>query len=137
MQPVSAMQGDFRDMRVVRAANEPGHEVLTWLKRVAYVLTDRAVHDTGSVVAGEAHWWHVSTFRRAVVTDMSEQGLRVRTRDRARALGLAKRGVRSLRRLVTEGPAVAARYRAELGALTSRENWARLYGLDERGATGR
>ena len=63
------------------------------------------------------------------MTDMSEQGLRVRTRDRARAVALAKRGARSLVRLVTEGPAVAARYRAAMGVLTSRENWARLYGL--------
>jgi galactofuranosylgalactofuranosylrhamnosyl-N-acetylglucosaminyl-diphospho-decaprenol beta-1,5/1,6-galactofuranosyltransferase len=132
MRPVSAIGGDFRDMQVVRAPNAPGHEVLTWLKRAAYHLTERAVHDTGMVVAGDAHWWHVSTFRRAVVTDMSEQGLRVRTRDRARAVALAKRGARSLRRLVTEGPTVAAQYRAAMGTLTSRENWRRLYGLDER-----
>jgi galactofuranosylgalactofuranosylrhamnosyl-N-acetylglucosaminyl-diphospho-decaprenol beta-1,5/1,6-galactofuranosyltransferase len=129
MHPVAAVQGDFREMQVVRAANPPGREVLTWLKRAAYLVTDRAVHPTGMVAAGDAHWWHVSTFRRAVVTDMSEQGLRVRTRDRAKALALAKRGARSLRRLVTEGPAVAARYRAEMGRLTGRENWARLYGV--------
>ena len=96
MRPVASVEGDFREMQVVRAPNEPGHDVLTWLKRVAYHLTDRAVHPTGMVVAGDAHWWHVSTFRRAIVTDMSEQGLRVRTRDRARALALAKRGARSL-----------------------------------------
>ena len=116
---------------MVRPPNEPGHEVLTWFKRAAYLLADRASHPTGMVAAGDAHWWHVSTFRRAVVTDMSEQGLRIRTRDRARALGLARRGAQSLRRLVTEGPSVAARYRAEMGALTSRENWARLYGVDD------
>ena len=128
MRPVASVEGDFRDMRVVRAPNEPGREVLTWLKRAAYHLTDRASHDSGMVPAGDAHWWHVSTFRRAVVTDMSEQGLRVRTRDRARAVGLARHGARSLKRLVVEGPAVAARYRAAMGTLTSRENWARLYG---------
>ena len=106
--------------------NEPGHEVLTWLKRAAYHLTDRAVHPTGMVVAGDAHWWHVSMFRRAVVTDMSEQGLRVRTRDRARAVALARRGARSLARLATEGP----EWRRGTGrrwAPGSRENWARLY----------
>ena len=92
MRPVSSVEGDFREMQVVRAPNEPGHEVLTWLKRAAYHLTDRAVHPTGMVVAGDAHWWHVSTFRRAVVTDMSEQGLRVRTRDRARARGAGAGG---------------------------------------------
>jgi galactofuranosylgalactofuranosylrhamnosyl-N-acetylglucosaminyl-diphospho-decaprenol beta-1,5/1,6-galactofuranosyltransferase len=130
MHPVSAVEADFREMQVVRARNEPGHEVLTWLKRVAYHLTGRAVYPTGMIRAGEAYWWHVSTFRRAVVTDMSEQGLRVRTRDRALALALARRGARALARLATEGPTVAARYRAETPRLTSRENWARLYGVD-------
>ena len=31
-------RGDFREMQVVRAPNEPGHEVLTWFKRAAYLL---------------------------------------------------------------------------------------------------
>ena len=132
LRPVSSVEGAFRAMQVVRAPNEPGHEVLTWLKRAAYHLTDRAPHATGMVPAGDAHWWHVSTFRRAVVTDMSEQGLRVRTRDRARAVALAKRGAGSLKRLGGEGPRVAARYREAMGILTSRENWARLHGTDGR-----
>ena len=81
----------------------------------------------GFVPAGDAHWWHVSTFSRAVVTDMGEAGFRLRQRDRAKALELARRGARVLARLRSEGPAVAARFRAEHGRLTSRENWARLY----------
>ncbi len=81
--------------------------------------------------AGDAHWWHVSTFERAVVTDMSEQGIRVRTRDKQLAMALTRRAAHTFRRFVREGPAVAARYRAEMGRLTSRENWARLYGLDD------
>jgi len=89
------------------------------------------VHRTGSVPAGDAHWWHVSTFERAIVTDMSEQGFRVRTRDKQTALELARRAAHTLRRFVREGPAVAARYRAEMGRLSSRENWARLYGMDD------
>ncbi len=136
MRPVASvgpvLDGDVRAMQVVPAPNAPGHEVLTWLKRAAYHLADRAVRPTGMVPAGDAHWWHVSTFRRAVVTDMSEQGLRVRTRDRAKAVALGRRGARALARLVAEGPAVAARYRAEMGTLTSRENWARLYGVEAR-----
>ena len=55
------MRADFRELQVVRAANPPGHERLTWLKRVAYHLTDRA-RTAPDVVAGDAHWWHVSTF---------------------------------------------------------------------------
>jgi galactofuranosylgalactofuranosylrhamnosyl-N-acetylglucosaminyl-diphospho-decaprenol beta-1,5/1,6-galactofuranosyltransferase len=129
---IADLPDDFRDLEVVRAANPPGRERLTWLKRAAYQLADRAGHRAGLIPAGDAYWWHVSLFQRAVVTDMGETGVRIRQRDRARALELARRGVVALRRLVTEGPAVAARYRAEAGALTSRENWARLYGVDAR-----
>ena len=75
MHPMSELRDDFRELQVVRAANAPGNERLTWAKRVAYLLADRAAHRTGFVPAGDAHWWHVSTFARAVVTDMSEQGL--------------------------------------------------------------
>lgn len=129
--PMSELRDDPREVEVVRAANEPGSEPLTWLKRVAFLVSDRAPHATGFVPAGDAHWWHVSTFRRAVVADMGETGFRVRTRDRARALELARRGTRVVRRVVSEGPAVAQRYRDAVGGLTTRENWARLYGLDE------
>jgi galactofuranosylgalactofuranosylrhamnosyl-N-acetylglucosaminyl-diphospho-decaprenol beta-1,5/1,6-galactofuranosyltransferase len=122
---------DFREATVVLAANEPGSERLTWLKRAAYLALGKSVRPTGFVPAGDAHWWHVSTFERAIVTDMSEQGFRVRTRDRETALGLAREGARVFRRFLAEGPAVAGAYRAEMGRLTSRANWARLYGIDE------
>jgi galactofuranosylgalactofuranosylrhamnosyl-N-acetylglucosaminyl-diphospho-decaprenol beta-1,5/1,6-galactofuranosyltransferase len=131
MHPMSELGDDFRDLRVVRAANEPGNERLTWAKRVAYLVLNRAEHRTGFVPAGDAHWWHVSTFNRAVVTDMSELGYRVRTRDRALALALTKRSARLFRRFLAEGPGVAQQFRDELPHLTSRGNWARLYGVDE------
>ncbi|WP_300013439.1 glycosyltransferase [Pseudonocardia sp.] len=130
LHPMADLTDDFREVQVVRDAGTPTKQRLTWLKRVAYLVTDRAPHRTGFVPAGDAHWWHVSTFERAVVADMGEHGYRVRTRDRGLALELAGRGARTLRRVVREGPAVAARYRAAMPALTSRANWARLYGLD-------
>jgi galactofuranosylgalactofuranosylrhamnosyl-N-acetylglucosaminyl-diphospho-decaprenol beta-1,5/1,6-galactofuranosyltransferase len=123
--------GEFHDRPVVRAANAPGSETLTFLKRAAYHLTGRSAFPTGAVPAGDAHWWHVSLFERAIVTDMSEQGFRVRTRDKQTALELARRAALLLRRFVREAPAVAGRYRTELGTLSSRENWMRLYGLDD------
>lgn len=123
--------GDFREMRQLRAANPPGRMLLTWAKRAAYLAAGRSVHPSGHVPAGDAHWWHVSLFERAYVTDMSEQGYRVRTRDRALAWRLARRGTSVLRRLAAEGPAVAQRWRAAAPDLTSRANWTRLYGLDE------
>jgi galactofuranosylgalactofuranosylrhamnosyl-N-acetylglucosaminyl-diphospho-decaprenol beta-1,5/1,6-galactofuranosyltransferase len=131
MHPMSEARDDFREQQVVRAANPPGSEGLTWLKRAAHHLTGHSVHRTGFVPAGDAHWWHVSNFERAVVTDMSEQGFRVRTRDKQLAVQLTRRAAHLLRRFVREAPAVAAQYRAELGRLSSRENWARLYGLDD------
>jgi len=131
MHPMSELHDDFRDLQVVRARNTPGSERLTWAKRVAYLLAGRAEHRSGFVPAGDAHWWHVSTFSRAVVTDMSEQGYRVRTRDKALALSLTRRAARTFRRFLAEGPGVARRYRDDMARLTSRENWARLYGTDE------
>jgi galactofuranosylgalactofuranosylrhamnosyl-N-acetylglucosaminyl-diphospho-decaprenol beta-1,5/1,6-galactofuranosyltransferase len=132
MHPVGTVADDFREMQVVPAANEPGRQRLTWLKRAAYQAAGRTVHRTGMVPAGDAHWWHVSLFGRAVVTDMSEQGVRVRTRDTAKARELATRGVRTLNRLRVEGPAVVQRYRAAAPELTGRANWTRLYGADGR-----
>ncbi len=138
MHPMPDAREDFRELQVRLAANEPGRMLLTWAKRAAYLAAGRSVHRSGFIPAGEAHWWHVSLFDRAVVADMSEQGYRVRTRDRELAWTLAKRGVVLMRRLVAEGPAVARRFRDAQPRLTSRENWARLYGPhgsggDERG----
>ncbi len=129
MRELRELVPDFRDTQTVRAANPPGRERLTWLKRAVYLAAGRPGR-VGFVPAGDAHWWHVSTFERAVVTDMGETGFRLRTRDRAKALDLARHGARALARLRSEGPAVAARFREAQGTLTSRANWARLYGID-------
>jgi galactofuranosylgalactofuranosylrhamnosyl-N-acetylglucosaminyl-diphospho-decaprenol beta-1,5/1,6-galactofuranosyltransferase len=130
MHPMSEAGGEFHDRAVIRAANEPGSETLTFLKRAVYHLAGRSAYRSGAVPAGDAHWWHVSLFERAIVTDMSEQGFRVRTRDKQLAIQLARRAALLLRRLVREGPALVGRYRQELPRLSSRENWERLYGLD-------
>ncbi|MDN5932313.1 MAG: glycosyltransferase, partial [Pseudonocardia sp.] len=122
---------DFRDAQVVRNLGTPGKPRLTWLKRAVYLAANRAPHRTGFVPAGDAHWWHVSTFERAIVADMGENGYRIRTRDRAKVRELTKRSARLLRRVVSEGPVAAQRYRDAAPRLTSRANWARLYGIDE------
>ncbi|WP_181781010.1 glycosyltransferase [Pseudonocardia pini] len=121
---------DFRDLTVVRSGGEPSSDRLTWVKRAVYQAAGKAVHRTGFIPAGDAHWWHVALFERAVVTDMGETGVRIRTRDKDRAVALAKRGFEAIRRLRAEGPAVVERYRAAVPELTSRENWARLYNVE-------
>ena len=127
---MSDIAEDFRALDIRRAGGKPSNETLTWAKRVAFLLADKAPHPMGFIPAGDAHWWHVGLFRRAVVTDMGETGVRIRERDRDKLVTLAKRGAVALKRLHQEGPAVAARYRAAVPELTSRENWTRLYGLD-------
>jgi galactofuranosylgalactofuranosylrhamnosyl-N-acetylglucosaminyl-diphospho-decaprenol beta-1,5/1,6-galactofuranosyltransferase len=131
MHPMSEAGGEFHDRPVIRAANPPGSETLTFLKRVAYQVTGRAPHPTGAVPAGDAHWWHVSLFERAIVTDMSEQGFRIRSRDKQTALQLARQAAHLLRRFVREAPALVGRYREAVPRLSSRENWERLYGLND------
>src|SRR5690606_20815891 len=106
MHPVGEIEKDFRELRVVRPAGPPGLPRATWFKRVTYLALDRAKDRTGYVTAGAAHWWHTSTFAKAYVTDMSEQGVRIRTRDRVLAAQLAKRAARTLRRLQKEAPSV-------------------------------
>jgi galactofuranosylgalactofuranosylrhamnosyl-N-acetylglucosaminyl-diphospho-decaprenol beta-1,5/1,6-galactofuranosyltransferase len=128
---VSDLAEDFRNLQVSRAAGPPSREGLTWLKRAVYQLAARPGRGTALIPAGDAHWWHVGLFDRAIVTDMGETGVRIRQRDKARALELAKRGLSAIRRLRSEGPAVAEQYRAAVPELTSRANWARLYGIDE------
>ncbi|GAA1872534.1 glycosyltransferase [Pseudonocardia ailaonensis] len=128
---MSDVAEDFRALGVERAAGEPSNELVTWLKRVVIQTSGKATRPMGFIPAGDAHWWHVGLFRRAVVTDMGEMGVRIRERDRDKLFALAKRGTVALRRLRAEGPAVAERYRAAVPELTSRENWTRLYDLED------
>ena len=104
----------------------PSIKRLIFLKRLLWQFAGR----TGGVVsipAGEAHWWHVARFDKAVVTDASQEGVRVRTMDRDKLRGLAGQGLKVFTRFIREGTAVGEQYRRALPELTSRENWARLY----------
>ena len=128
--PITELPLDFRETRVSLDPGKPTRMLLTWAKRAVFQGTGRVPFRSGMVPAGEAHWWHVSLFERAVVTDMAETGVRVRTRDRDRLRELSRRSVRTLRRLYGEGPDVARQWRSAAPQLTSRQNWARLYGVD-------
>ncbi|MFC4754447.1 hypothetical protein [Dietzia aurantiaca] len=62
------------------------------------------------------------------MTDASQTGVHHRKVDPARASELQKRLASLLARFVRETPVAQERWRAE-AELTTRENWARLYGL--------
>lgn len=77
----------------------------------------------------DAAWWHVSLFDEVYVTDASQTGVHHRKVDPARASELQKRLVALLARFLREAPAAQERWRRAQAELTTRENWARLYGL--------
>ncbi len=119
------------DIHVRRAGGEPSRTTLVLLKRVIAQWLGRTQPGLVGITREDAHWWHVSLFDHVVVTDASQSGVRVRTRDKARARRLLWRTVRVLRRLRRELPTVQAQYRAAMPDLSSRANWERLYGLTE------
>ena len=106
----------------------PGSERLTWLKRAATWLAAGRPGRTGSSRRATRTGGTCRTSSGPSSPTWARPGFRLRERDRAKAKDLARRGARVLPRLLSEGPAVAERYRAEHGRLTSRANWARLYG---------
>lgn len=118
------------DLVVRPAGFEPKKEMLDLVlaKRAAYQWLGRTQHGVAAIPAGEAHWWHVSLFDHAVVSDASQSGVRVRRRDKETARELTNRTAQLLKRFRAEANATQQQYRAALPQLTSRENWARLYG---------
>jgi galactofuranosylgalactofuranosylrhamnosyl-N-acetylglucosaminyl-diphospho-decaprenol beta-1,5/1,6-galactofuranosyltransferase len=117
------------DISIVNDPGRPSLQRAVLVKRVLFRLLGKHVHDIGQIPVDEAHWWHVSLFRTAVVTDASQQGVRVRSYDRQQMLALARHGVRVLARLRREGPGVRAQFVRALPELSSHSNWERLYRL--------
>jgi galactofuranosylgalactofuranosylrhamnosyl-N-acetylglucosaminyl-diphospho-decaprenol beta-1,5/1,6-galactofuranosyltransferase len=95
-------------------------------KRIAWQLL-RKPTGTAAVPAADAEWWHVSMFDTAVVTDPSQEGVRVRKFDRDLMTSLASQGSAVLWRLLREGDRVRDEYRRQLPVLSARETWARLF----------
>jgi galactofuranosylgalactofuranosylrhamnosyl-N-acetylglucosaminyl-diphospho-decaprenol beta-1,5/1,6-galactofuranosyltransferase len=116
---------------MVQAAPPPARTRLVLLKRLIEVALGKSRHQLGAVPAVDSTWWHMAQFASAVVTDASQEGVRVRERDRATTVAQARQLARVVRRLLAEGPQVKEAYRAAVPELTSRENWQRLYGLSQ------
>jgi len=77
----------------------------------------------------DAAWWHVSLFDEVYVTDASQNGVHYRRVDPRRSAALQKTLGALLVRFVRDAPAAQEQWRRALGRLTTRENWARLYGV--------
>jgi galactofuranosylgalactofuranosylrhamnosyl-N-acetylglucosaminyl-diphospho-decaprenol beta-1,5/1,6-galactofuranosyltransferase len=103
------------------------------LLRLIDQVLGRAKPGPVSISAADHWWWHISQYDSAVVTDASQQGVRLRRRDRKKMMALARKGARVCLRLVREGKAVRRRYLEAQPKLTSRENWERLFGSSGTG----
>ncbi|MPZ83027.1 MAG: glycosyltransferase [Actinophytocola sp.] len=133
MHPASDVPGiKSGSIPLVQAGPKPSRNRLVMVKRLAYLVMGRTAHRVGAVTHKDATWWHVSQFDKVVVTDGSQGGVRLRRRDREVTVKLAKQTARAVRQLISEMPGLREEYRAAVPQLTSRENWRRLYNLDER-----
>ncbi|WP_051898712.1 glycosyltransferase [Sciscionella sediminilitoris] len=101
-------------------------ERLLLIRRLTDMITGRK-GIVGTIAADESFWWHISQFETAVVTDASQTGVRIRTRDRAQFAALLRSGIRTVRRLHREIPRAKQEWQDAFPKLTSRENWQRLY----------
>jgi galactofuranosylgalactofuranosylrhamnosyl-N-acetylglucosaminyl-diphospho-decaprenol beta-1,5/1,6-galactofuranosyltransferase len=116
----------FADAPLVARGAKPGMRKPLVAIRLVKQLLGR-VEGTASIPASSAFWWHVSRFATVVVTDASQQGVRVRRVDPHLARKLLRQGLIAIARFRGRGPEAARRYRTALPQLTSRANWQRLY----------
>jgi galactofuranosylgalactofuranosylrhamnosyl-N-acetylglucosaminyl-diphospho-decaprenol beta-1,5/1,6-galactofuranosyltransferase len=110
------------------AGNWPSMLPRVLVKQIVRQLLRRP-QGIAAVPIADAHWWHVALFEAAVVTDSSQESVRVRRFDRDMMVDLGRRAARVLWRLSREGEQVRDAWRAELPRLSSRETWERLYEL--------
>lgn len=116
------------DASIEVPGGHPSLPVPVLAKRILGQVLGRTDHRPVAIPAAEAHWYHVSRFETVVVTDASQEGVRVRRRDPETAKGLLVRGVKAINGLRKNASPLREQYRAALPAVTSREHWARLFG---------
>ncbi|MGH3794759.1 MAG: glycosyltransferase [Pseudonocardiaceae bacterium] len=113
-------------MPLVPGAPPPSRERAVMAKRLLWQLL-RKPTATAALCESDTRWWFVSKFRTVVITDASQQGVRLLQLDREQLIALGKRAFTVLRRLQREGARVQQQYRVAMPELTSRQNWQRLF----------
>ncbi len=124
----SAPELQNADYQIANAAPWPSMEVLVLAKRVVQQLRGAVNSHPVAIASRDAHWWHVSLFGHAVVTDASQEGVRVRRHNPELMRELMKRGLRAHWQLRKQAPTMREQYRHAFADMTSRANWARLFG---------
>ena len=72
-------------------------------------------------------WWHAGSFSTVVATDRTQATVRVRRISRRKSLRSYREIRRAIRQLKRRGPAAQKQWQAAMPALTSHENWDRLF----------
>ncbi|MGY1804698.1 glycosyltransferase [Blastococcus sp. SYSU D00922] len=116
------------DASIEVAGGPPSLKIPVLAKRILAQALGRTDRRPVSVAAGDAHWYHVARFETVVVTDASQEGVRIRRRDPEAAKTLLRRGAKAINDLRKNAPALREQYRAALPEVTSREHWGRLFG---------
>ncbi|MGY1746342.1 glycosyltransferase [Blastococcus sp. SYSU D00695] len=126
--PASAVPGvGAGEASIAVSGGRPGRRLRTLVSRVTGQVRGTTDAHPVAIPFEESRWWHVARYETAVITDASQEGVRVRRRDPERARELMTRGARACADLVRRAPELREQYRAALPQLTSRENWARLF----------
>ncbi|MUN36801.1 glycosyltransferase [Actinomadura litoris] len=130
--PATAAPGAPSDrLEIVTPGRPPLLPAAAALGLAAARLRGRHRFRLGEVAHDEAHWWHVARFRTAVVTDASQEGVRVRSHDQDATVELGVRAARTLLRFSRTARDARRRYFEALPELTGRANWSRLYETGE------
>jgi galactofuranosylgalactofuranosylrhamnosyl-N-acetylglucosaminyl-diphospho-decaprenol beta-1,5/1,6-galactofuranosyltransferase len=119
---------------IAKAGPDPARRRLVLAKRVVWHLLGK-VGGSASISSGDAHWWHVGLFETAVVTDASQESVSVRRVDRDELRRIGAKVLRTALRLHREGDRARGAWREGHRSLTNRENWTRLFQLDETNAS--
>jgi len=114
-------------MPKVAPAGKPSMLRAVLAKRLVWQLL-RKPRGMAAISSADAHWWHVSLFDTAVVTDPSQEAVRVRRFAHDQMIELGRRGSAVLWRLHKEGAQAADQWRRRLPELSSRDTWDRLFG---------
>jgi galactofuranosylgalactofuranosylrhamnosyl-N-acetylglucosaminyl-diphospho-decaprenol beta-1,5/1,6-galactofuranosyltransferase len=110
-----------------RDRGTPSQPGAVYLKRLVYQILGRN-RVVAKISAAENIWWHVSLFRSVIVTDAAQDAFRIRSLDPKLSWKTTRWALRTLLKLRLNGAAATQQWRKAFPELTSRANWARLYG---------
>ena len=121
-----AAEGPLPPLHDVERSGTPSRLRLVLAKRLVYRLTGRA-GGVATLPAEASAWWNASVYSRVVVTDANQNAFRVRRYDKTISATERRRAIRVLTRLLINQNRLRAEWRAALPALTSEQNWRRIY----------